>query len=187
MPSSLSDPQLAKDQLWEEVQNDPEVLRRIRRRRRPERETSEALARLPHTTTPEVAQRAQATENTWRNIEKEFGLLTSAEVADRVGKAGRSYAHQRRTNGDLLAVRRGGRDYYPGFQVTPTGPVPLMAELAAEASELGVREASVLLWMVAPATWWDGLGPESDNRPVDHLDDPDEVLAAFRSTFGDQG
>lgn len=187
MSSSMPEPEVTKDQLWEQVEADPELARRILRRRRPEHEISEALVRLPRATTPEAAQRAQATENTWRAIDAEFGLLSSTDVADRVGKAGRSYAHQRRTAGQLLAVRRGGRDYYPGFQVTATGPSPVIADLATEARELGVREASVLLWMVAPATWWDGLGPDGTNRPVDHLDRPEEILAAFHSTFGDQG
>lgn len=187
MSSPTLEPKVILEEVLDLAKHDPELIRRIMDRRIPERETSEALSRLERTTTPETAQRAQATENQWRAMDKEFGLLTSSQVADRVGKSGRSYTHARHKAGELLKVRRGGHDYYPGFQVSETGPEPVMAKLAELAEQFNVREASVLLWMVAPATWWDGLGPDEANRPVDHMDDPEQIVAAFRSTFGDQG
>lgn len=185
MPSAIHEGKPTKEDVYRLVEADPEFAYRLMAAREPVFELKEAVAALPHTTSPETAQRIQATENAWRSVGEEFGLLTATEVAARVGKAGRSYTHQRRRAGELLAVRRGGRDYYPGFQVTPEGPIPVMAQLAQLAAELEVREASVLLWMVGPTTWWVGANSDQADRPVDHLDDPTEIVKAFRSTFGD--
>lgn len=107
-------------------------------------------------------QRAQATENVWRSIEQEFGLLSSSDVAGRVGKSGRSYAHDRRKAGKLLAVKRGARYFYPGFQLDASGPVPIIKSLADQAKRLGVREEITMLWGHAvPDTQRDVPSPRS--------------------------
>jgi hypothetical protein len=168
------------------VQEDPELARVVMRNRQAKRILGAALSTLPTRVSPATAQRVQATENAWRDIEEEFGMLSSGEVAELVGKKGRSYAHDRRAAGQLLGVKRGGHYRYPAFEFDDSGPRPVVQKVAREAKELGVREASVLLWMVTPSTWWDGIGPDRANRPVDYLDSPDEVLAAFRSAFGSE-
>ena len=176
--------EVTKDQLWEAAQDDPEVARQVMLIRRAKRALGDRLAVMPTQVSRQTADRSQATENAWRDIDREFGLLGSAEVAAAVGKSGRSYASDRRKAGQLLAVRRGGHYFYPAFQLDASGPRQVIKALAEEAATLGVREASVLLWLMTPSTWWDGLGPAAANRPVDHLDASDQIVEAFRSTFG---
>lgn len=179
--------EITKDQLWEAAQEDPELIRQLMLNRQAKQALGTALSALPSQASPETAQRAQATENAWRDIGREFGLLSSTEIARAVGKSGRSYAFDRRHAGQLMAVKRGGHYFFPAFQLDASGPRPVIKMLVAEAKRLDVREASVLLWLVTPAIWWDGVGSAEANRPVDHLDDSDGVLAAFCSTFGADG
>lgn len=176
--------EITKDELWEAAQDDPEVARQVMLIRRAKRSLGDRLAVMPTQVSRQTADRAQATENAWRDIDREFGLLGSAEIAAAVGKSGRSYAADRRKVGQLLAVRRGGHYFYPAFQLDESGPLPVVKMLSGEAGRLGVREASVLLWLITSSTWWDGVGAEAADRPVDHLDDSELVLEAFRSTFG---
>ncbi|MEV4900110.1 hypothetical protein AB0K08_02070 [Citricoccus sp. NPDC055426] len=167
-----------------EAQGDAEVVHQVLLIRQAKRVLGDTLATLPTQVTREAADRGQATENAWRDIDREFGLPSSAEVAHAVGKSGRSYASDRRKAGQLLAVRRGGHYSFPAFQLDESGPRPVIEQLALEAEHLQVREPSVLLWLATPSTWWDGLGSEAADRPVDHLDEPEQILDAFRSSFG---
>src|SRR6185312_6666467 len=135
------------------------------------------LTALARESTPEQALRAQATENAWRTMDREFGLLPAAEVARRCGStaAGRSsYASDARRSGRLMAVKRLNRYLYPAFQLGTDGPLGLMKDLKGKADALDVGEEATLLWLASPTTWWD-----DESRPVDHLDDPDGVLDAF--------
>jgi len=54
-----------------------------------------------------------------------------------------------------------------------------VSSLRTLAEGIDVSEEAILLWMAAPSTWW-----TEDSRPVDHLDDPEGVLAAFESHYG---
>lgn len=132
--------------------------------------------------TPEQVARAQSAESAWRSIDREFGLLSGVEVAQRCGSSstGRSsYATDVRRSGRLLAVKRLNRYLYPAFQLGPAGPLEVIATLKTAADRLEVGEEATLLWLTAPTTWW-GEG----SRPVDHLDEPDDVVAAFDSHYG---
>lgn len=133
----------------------------------------------PHT--PEQEARAQATEDSWTALEGEFGLLEGREAAAVLGPgATPADVAALRAGGKLLAVRRGGEHRYPGFQFGVDGQVlPLMGRLASLAGEYDVDEESVLLWLTAPSTWFQGRP-----RPVDHLTDPDAVYAAFAGHYG---
>lgn len=156
-----------------------EVLRRLDHQVRASSALGASLADLQHAATPEQAYRAQTTENVWRQMASEFGLLTAEQIAEHVGASGtRSYASDARRHGRLLGVKRRNRILYPAFQLTESGPLPVIRELVELAATLDVRERSILLWLTAPTTWWG-----DDARPVDHLDEPEALIRAFRSHF----
>lgn len=159
-----------------------EALRKVRDQLQAVHALKTSLSMLSGETTPEQAHRVQATENAWRAMDKDFGLLNAGEVAERCGSKsiGRtSYATDARRSGRIMAVKRLNRLLYPAFQFSAAGPIPLMRDLKREADRLDIDEETTLLWMTAPTTWWD-----EDSRPVDHLDDPEGITAAFRSHYG---
>ena len=149
-------------------------------RRQPELEN--ALSRLRSVVDPATARAAQATENVWREIAEEFGLLTSSEVGVLLGasKSNREFVSIRRNRGELLGVVRNNGYLYPGFQFDrSTGAIrawvkPLL-ELARNHS---ISAVDVLFWMMSPTTYLNG------DRPADHPGEGDRLLnVAGRSWF----
>ncbi|MDJ0356247.1 hypothetical protein [Paenarthrobacter sp. PH39-S1] len=67
-----------------------------------------ALAAVDVAVSPQLAAVMQETENTWREMDAEFGLLTSNEVSAAVGSKSpnRSWASEQRSAGRLLAINR---------------------------------------------------------------------------------
>lgn len=169
----------------ESVQKDGQaahIVRQLHHQARTAAALRRSLSTLTGEVSPEETYRAQATENAWRQIEREFGLVTAAEVAQTVGstaKSAKSYASDARRAGRLLATKRMNRLLYPAFQLTGNGPLPVIRDLHRSAHRLEVGEEAVLLWLTAPTTWW---GDRS--RPVDHLHDPEEVVRAFEAHYG---
>lgn len=169
----------------ESVQGDGQaahLVRQLHHQARTAAALRRSLSALTGDLSPEQAYRAQTTENAWRAIEREFGLLTAAEVAQVVGstaKSAKSYASDARRAGRLLAVKRMNKLLYPAFQLTEAGPLPVIRNLHQAAQGLEVGEESVLLWLSAPTTWWG-----DSSRPVDHLQDPEEVALAFEKHYG---
>ncbi|NMR29192.1 hypothetical protein [Crystallibacter degradans] len=161
----------------------PSLLHLVGEQLRAVRALQESLERLTSTVSPEQAARSQATENIWRLIAQEFGLLTGREVAARLGSRAKNaggFASDLRRRGELMAVKRRNAYLYPGYQFNAEGRVrPLMKRLAALAHELDVDEETVLLWMRAPSTWF-----EDESRPVDNLNNDDAVCRAFEDHFG---
>ncbi|MFD0046998.1 hypothetical protein ACFVGV_17590 [Pseudarthrobacter scleromae] len=143
-----------------------------------------ALAEIETPVSPQLARSLAATENAWRKLEAEFGLLSSREVSELVGSRSpnRSYASEQRSKGKLLAVKRPGGLRYPGYQFDRTEHAirPVMADLIRVASEAERSEASVALWMTLPSGYLDGA------RPVDQLSDPDKVVEAAQQSFNVQ-
>lgn len=141
-----------------------------------------ALAEPEVDTSPQLARSLQATENAWRAIEREFGLLTSREVSERLGSRSpnRSYASDQHSRGRLIAVRRAGGMRFPGFQIDPVEQQirPVIEDLLRIARSADVSEASLALWLCTPTGYLDG------ERPVDRLDRPEEVAEAAESAFG---
>lgn len=131
---------------------------------------------------PQLARAAQATENAWREIDAEFGLLSSTEAAQVMGYgANRTWAATKRRDGQLLGVRRGGGFRYPSFQLTPQ-IMPVVARLTTIARQNSWSAEAVVLWLCSPSTWL-----HSDQRPVDLLSsDPDAVLKAAASAMAPQ-
>lgn len=141
----------------------------------------DALAGLPRTVDPATARAAQATENVWREVADEFGLLKSGEVSTLLGAsaANRGFAATRRRRGELLGVERNSVFLFPGFQFDrPAGVVrPWVAPLLALASVHDQSPADVLFWMMSPTTLFDG------DRPADHADDADGLVDAARRAW----
>lgn len=101
-------------------------------------------------------------------LEDEFGLLTSAEVAQLSGSTATNTAATAArwvSARKIVAVPRGeGANRFPGFQFGPGGqPKPVVAEvIAAFAGKLDA--AALALWFVAANGWLNG------DRPVDIMD-----------------
>lgn len=132
------------------------------------------------TASPPLARAVQAQQNLYDRIEAEFGLLTSAQAADRMGSravARRNAATAARKEGKLLALQRGRYLSYPGFQFTAAGIRPVIADLWGIARKHSWGETSLIEWMVAPTTYLAG------QRPVDIIDDPDRLLTVAREAF----
>lgn len=124
-------------------------------------------------------------EEVWRRMESRYGLLTSVQVAELSGntaKNKREYTSSLARRGDLLAVHRGGRTLYPGFQFTrATGrpAVGLRAILNVFAEAKWAPE-SAALWFTAPQ------GHTEDREPAEVLhEDPAKVLAAAENATVD--
>lgn len=143
-----------------------------------------ALANVEVDVSPQLARSVQATENVWRTMDEEFGLLSSTEVSKAVGSKSpnRSYASEQRTAGRLLAIKRPGGFKYPGFQIDQNEHAirPVMADLINVAGDAGRSEASLALWAVSTTGYLDGA------RPVDRLDEPETVIHAAREAFNVQ-
>jgi len=141
-----------------------------------------AISKAP--TIPAGRARAmQATENVWREIEEEFGLLTSAEVAVAIGSKSqnRYLVSELRRKGKLLGIRRLNAYRYPGFQFQSDGTIhPAISKLVSSMREGGWSEGSFIIWLCSPSRAFADGG-----RPVDHLDDPKLVPAAMAVTAVD--
>ena len=133
-----------------------------------------------------LARAAQATENAVKSVEDEFGLLSSAQVAQLLGStsnraAVRSLADDMRGRGELLYVRRLNKYLYPGFQFNRSlGRVkPLVKALMQLANASSWEPEDVVLWLCSPTTYF-----EDESRPVDHFDaEPNQVLDVARHAW----
>lgn len=144
-----------------------------------------ALASVATPYSPELAQGLAATENAWRDMEAEFGLLTAQQVAERCGsraKGRSSLAHDKRRAGQLFGIARLNATLFPGFQIDPTGTIrPVIARLVKIIKERGRTEEDLAQWMCLPSGYLD------DARPVDLLGQQDDaIVAAAEGHFGVQ-
>lgn len=141
-----------------------------------------AMAANPSPASPELARSLQAQENWWRKIEAEHPWFTSTQAAQQLGRsANRNYASQLRKDGRLLGYRRANSYRYPAFQFDPrTGGVrPVIEHLLRISHSYDVPDNDVMLWLCSRSAFFD-----EQDRPVDHLDDPQLLLAAARDEFG---
>lgn len=127
----------------------------------------------------------QGTENAWRAMDAEFGLLTGTEVADLMGSRARSragFASDRRKAGKLLGIRRRNTYLYPGFQFDrATGKVlPVIPALLDIAAQYEKSPEGLAQWLCSRT------GQLSDGRPVDHLSELERVLEAAENHYGVQ-
>lgn len=141
-----------------------------------------AMAANPSPASPQLARSLQAQENWWRKIEAEHPWFTSTQAAQQLGRsANRNYASQLRKDGKLLGYRRANSYRYPAFQFDPrTGDVrPVIGQLLAFTRSCDVPDEDLMLWLCSRTAYF----PEQD-RPVDHIEDPELLLAAARDEFG---
>lgn len=133
---------------------------------------------------PQITRSLQATENRWRRIEREFGMLDSGEVAELLGASpsNRNKAHQLAKDGQILGVKRGRGILYPGFQFDKELGVVrgIIKQVADIARRSGWEDTHVLLWFVSPNGFLGGTSP------VHALTDGDQILEAARQDFGER-
>lgn len=138
-----------------------------------------ALESVDGDVSPQLARSVQAQINLVKQIGREFGLLTEAEARAILGGANAP---------DLpdFWVRYRGETLYPGFLFEPSpgreAPKkvrPLFKELKEVAGEYGRSGHDVIFWMTSPTTYF-----ADEGRPVDHLDEPAKVVAAFEDAAG---
>lgn len=135
---------------------------------------SEQSSTAPSVVDPAMARAVQATENAWRAVESEFGLLSSSEVDILLGarNADQAYAAELRKRGELLSTLRKNSYVFPGFQLDHN--VGVVRDWVAPLLTLAERNersaADVIMWMMSPTTYFDG------NRPADHVNDAERLL-----------
>lgn len=125
---------------------------------------------------PQMERSMQATKRVWREMDEEFGLWTIGQTADYLN-VGLKDVIKLRDDGYLLAVVHEDEILYPEFQFKDGEINPVITDLIAEAESSGRSESGLALWMVNPTGYLDG------KRPVDFLDQPEEVLLAARASF----
>lgn len=142
---------------------------------------AEQLSPAPRVVPAAVVLQARRNAEARVQIDAEFGLLSSEQVAELVESrsANRaSAAYGLRSAGRIFSVTSGGVQRYPGFQFDATTGQPRLGvartlEVLADAALSGWELA---LWFTSPTGLLDG------HRPVDLLDaDPDAVLTAARA------
>lgn len=143
---------------------------------------ADAMSGLRTTVEPEVARAAQATENVWREIADNFGLLKSSEVGALLGasKSNREFVAGRRQRGEILGAPRNNGYLYPGFQFDySTGTIRAWVKpLLQLAKNHSMSATDVLFWMMSPTTYFNG------DRPADHARDGDRVLDVAGRAWG---
>ena len=141
----------------------------------------EAMMPLSIPTAPAVLQ-ARRNAGARAELIEEFGLLSSADVADlsqsqaanRAALASRWKAEER-----IFSVPHQGRDYFPGFQLDADGkPRKVIAEILGALGR--ARGWQTALWFTAANGYLDG------QRPVDLLEsDAEAVVDAARYEGGE--
>lgn len=140
-----------------------------------------ALESVEADVSPQLVRSVQAKINAVKRVGREFGFLTAGEVREALGPEHGADALD-------FSLRYRGQELYPRFLFDPSpdgaGSMrvrPLMQDLKTIADGYGWDGADVVLWMTFPTTWFADGG-----RPVDHLDEPARVLAAFEDEAGAQ-
>lgn len=133
--------------------------------------------------TPQLASAVQATENAWRRIEYEYGMLTSKQVAVELGSTNKNpseYAASQRKQGKLIGIQRRNAILHPGFQLSNGEIRPAISRLINTATKLDLPLDELTQWLCAPN---EAFG---DEKPVNYLDDPDDLLEALHNDFDAQ-
>jgi hypothetical protein len=125
---------------------------------------------------PAEAWHAQQNAQARSELLKEFGALTTEQVADQAGSTASNrsaLASRWHSEGRIIGVPWHGRMLYPAFQFRDGRPSPIVERAGAILRNRGLSGWPLALWFTTPSGWlW-------DRRPVDLLDeDPDRVLAA---------
>lgn len=161
-------------QVREQYGSSADALRSLLVYRNAEEALARAMVELPVPIDPSTARAAQASENVWRHIASEYGLLSSSEASTLLGarNGNRTYASELRRRGELLAARRKNGYVFPGFQFDRRkGTLRSWVQpLLGGAEDADMSHADVIMWMMTPTTYFDG------DRPVDHVDNAEVLL-----------
>lgn len=138
-----------------------------------------ALMKLPTAVSPQTAAALQATENAWRRIRTDYGVISSTDVATLLGpaKATPAFTARLRNSGRLIGVMRNGRYEHPGFQfdLQSRRVKPIFERLLQFATSIGWDHLDLVLWLGTPTTYF-----EDERTPLEHLDD-DNLLEIFEA------
>lgn len=128
-------------------------------------------------TSLQLARSLHATKLAWDRMEVEFGLLTDSEAAKILGVTSTNLIRLR-NSGRIISVEHGPSVRYPGFQLDRASHsiLPVIKLLVEVARENGWSNESLTLWMLGPTTSFD-----DQDRPADHLHEPELLLAAAHS------
>lgn len=125
--------------------------------------------------TPAMVLQARRNSEARAALIEEFGLLTSAEIADlneSQAENRAALASRWKGEGRVFSVRHHGQDYFPAFQFAADG-YPLEAIGRILEALGGPRGWETALWFTAASGYLGG------HRPVDLLDnEPESVVAA---------
>lgn len=109
----------------------------------------------------------------WDDIEREFGLLSSDDVAVMLGTRALNKARNK-----MIAIKMSRNLVYPGFQFDSTGALrPTIEVLVKLANENGIEFTWVAQWMCLRSEFLNGF------RPVDLINEEDILVAAFKNRF----
>lgn len=114
-------------------------------------------------------------DSVWREIDATWGLLTADEVLSVLGLEQADTTAASRAGVRLLSVRRGDVQLYPGFQFESGHVKPVIADLVDLACDLSWAHDDLVIWLCSPSGYFGG------DRPVEHLDQPDELLKKARN------
>ncbi len=133
-------------------------------------------AMLPDMPVPSPAAVLQARRNAAARDQllREFGGLSSREVAERAGSRARNraaLANRWKQEGRIFSVLHRGAEVFPGYQFDEQGqPLAAVRDVAVALS--GRSSWELALWFAADNGWLEG------RRPVDLLETEPEAVAA---------
>ena len=153
--------------------------------RRSERMTRTIEAMLP-SEIPSSAAVLQARRNAEARqaLLREFGALTSADVADLVGSRAKNraaLANRWHKEGRIFSLLHHGQTFFAGFQFGQDGqPFPVVAEVMRAFGQKPGEGWQMALWFTGANGWLGGA------RPVDLLaTDPERIADAARHEMSD--
>lgn len=139
------------------------------------------MKQQPKQVTAAVAAATMATEDAWRRLEEEFGLLTPAEVLDLLRpEGGESFKldFELGARAEILHTTRRNSAYYPRFQFDERRREvrPWVKPLLRLARRFELDHDDIILWLMRPTTY---LGTNPDGtapRPVDFVDNAARII-----------
>lgn len=140
-----------------------------------------ALESVEGNVSPQHVRSVQATINAVKRVGREFGFLSASEVRDVLGDENDSDAQG-------FALRCRGQELYARFVFEPSSGGDgsmrvrlLMQDLKKIADDYGWDGKDVIFWVTSPTKRFADGG-----RPVDRLEEPVRVVAAFEDEAGVQ-
>ncbi|MDY7092423.1 MAG: antitoxin Xre/MbcA/ParS toxin-binding domain-containing protein [Acidobacteriota bacterium] len=133
-------------------------------------------ALTPDLQVPSLTALAQARRSAVARVElaQEFGLFSSAQVADLAGSTAKNraaLANRWKQEGRVFTVPHRGQQLWPGFQFDTDGqPLTVIEDVLGIFEGSGVSPWAMALWFTGPSGWLDG------RRPVDLLESEAEAV-----------